>query len=470
MNSYSLTHLADGTLLRNLATQVARDRATTAALLAHLAEVDERQLYRAAAYESMFQYCVHELRMSEETTFRRIRVARTARQFPAIFSLLADGRLNLTAVLLLTPHLSPQTADELLAAAAQKTKPEIELLLAERFPRPDVPTLVQTIAAPNASNALAARPVVPSSASSLLAPMEPLALEPVVPSSELNLPVGVEPLSPRARLAPLSPGRYALQVTVDQETHEQLRYVQTLLGHALPSGDIAQVLKRALNSLARELERQKFAKAARSRPSRGPGNGRYIPAEIRRKVWERDGGQCTFVSEGGKRCEARARLEYDHVNPLARGGETSVDGSRLMCRAHNQLAAECTYGAGCMSEKRKGRRRQAAAARLAKKAKADAKTQARAEAEALARAEAEAASERDLVPWLRTLGFSLQEARHGAELCAHMPDTPLEERMKVALRGLAPRGVRRPVYVGASPSGEQYPDQAAPLPYCPSVQ
>src|ERR1044072_49373 len=211
MNSYSLTHLADGTLLRNLATQVARDRATTAALLAHLAEVDERQLYRAAAYESMFQYCVHELRMSEETTFRRIRVARTARQFPAIFSLLADGRLNLTAVLLLTPHLSPQTADELLAAAAQKTKPEIELLLAERFPRPDVPTLVQTIAAPNASNALAARalgpsraspsperspppdlptraqtippqkgsnpraarPVVPSSASSLLAPMEP---------------------------------------------------------------------------------------------------------------------------------------------------------------------------------------------------------------------------------------------------------------------------------------------------------
>src|ERR1044072_4033633 len=188
IHSYSLTHLAHGTPRRNLATQVPRDRATTAALLAHLAEVDERQLYRAAAYESMFQYCVHELRMSEETTFRRIRVARTARQFPAIFSLLADGRLNLTAVLLLTPHLSPQTADELLAAAAQKTKPESELRLAERSPRPEVPTRVQTSAAPNASNALAARPVVPSSASSLLAPMEPPGLEPVVPSSQLNLP------------------------------------------------------------------------------------------------------------------------------------------------------------------------------------------------------------------------------------------------------------------------------------------
>src|SRR5260221_10610742 len=120
MNSYSLTHLADRTLLDNLATLVAQDRATTAALLAHLGEVDERQLYRAAAYASMFLYCVHELHMSEDTTFRRIRVARTARQFPAIFSQLAEGRLNLTAVLLLTPHLSPQQAGQLAGRARHK--------------------------------------------------------------------------------------------------------------------------------------------------------------------------------------------------------------------------------------------------------------------------------------------------------------------------------------------------------------
>src|SRR5213078_5387697 len=118
MNSYSLTHLADGTLLDNLATLATQVRATTAALLAHLGEVDERQLYRAAAYESMFMYCVHELRMSEDTAVRRIGVARTAREFPAIFPALADGRLNLTAVLLLRPHLTSETAEELLAAAA----------------------------------------------------------------------------------------------------------------------------------------------------------------------------------------------------------------------------------------------------------------------------------------------------------------------------------------------------------------
>src|SRR5260221_7284986 len=161
MNSYSLTHLADRTLLDNLATLVAQDRATTAALLAHLGEVDERQLYRAAAYASMFLYCVHELHMSEDTTFRRIRVARTARQFPAIFSQLAEGRLNLTAGLLLTPHPSPEADDGVLAAAPPKNKPAIEVLLAGPFPRPDCPTPTHPVSASNAMETPAARAVAP---------------------------------------------------------------------------------------------------------------------------------------------------------------------------------------------------------------------------------------------------------------------------------------------------------------------
>ena len=66
MTSYSLKHLADSTLLNNLATLVGQDRITNAALLAHLAEVDERKLYRPAAYPSMFLYCVNELHMSED--------------------------------------------------------------------------------------------------------------------------------------------------------------------------------------------------------------------------------------------------------------------------------------------------------------------------------------------------------------------------------------------------------------------
>ncbi|MEO5989900.1 MAG: HNH endonuclease, partial [Candidatus Eisenbacteria bacterium] len=117
MKTCSLSHLADHVLLRDLKSLVARDRATTAELLAHLAEVDERRLYLPAAYSSMYLYCVQELHMSEDAAFRRIRVARAARRFPTILAALADGRLNLTSVLLVAPHLTAHTADELLAAA-----------------------------------------------------------------------------------------------------------------------------------------------------------------------------------------------------------------------------------------------------------------------------------------------------------------------------------------------------------------
>ena len=69
-----------------------------------------------------------------------IEAARAARQFPAIFDAVAEGRLELSAVIRLAPHLTPETADDLLAAAARKTEFELEQLLAERFSqRPSAP-------------------------------------------------------------------------------------------------------------------------------------------------------------------------------------------------------------------------------------------------------------------------------------------------------------------------------------------
>jgi hypothetical protein len=352
MNAYSRSHLADHSLLRQLNTHLSQDRSNTAALLADLGEVDERQLYRPAACDSMYEYCTRELHMSEETAFRRIRVARTARRFPAIFPALADRRLHLTAVLLLTPHLSPETADELLAAATHKTKAEIELLLAERYPRPDVPTLMRAIFVPIPNEAPAAQSS--ESADPQLAP------EPVAPSIPPNAPLQMETPLQRTRLSPLSAERYEWRLTVDKETQERLRYAQALLGHAAPSGDVPQVLKRALDALVRQLEKHKFANTSWSRPQRGPARGRHVPSEVKRTVWQRDGGQCTFVSEQGKRCEARARLEFDHIQPFARGGPATVRDIRLRCRAHNQYSAESTYGAEFMRGKREAARCKAA--------------------------------------------------------------------------------------------------------------
>jgi len=391
----------------------------------------------------MFAYCVQELHLSEDEAYKRIRVARAARRFPAIFDALAEGRLQLTAVVMLAPHLAPENADELLAAAAHQSKAEMEQLLAQRFPGPDVTARVEALLPAPDIGQLVPEPVESHR------PGEP----PVAPS---------QVAAPRPRVTPVSPERFALQVTLGRGTHEKLRYAQELLGHRLPSGDIAQVLDRALDALIEKLEKAKFAATTRPRSNgneRPSTNPRHIPADVTRAVWERDGGQCTFVSDTGRRCAARKLLEFDHIEEVARGGRASVTGIRLRCRAHNQYGAECAFGADFMRHKREEARRAADARRAgARAAEARAAVEARrraAEARAVeearqkaAEAHAHAAAEEVITP-LRLLGFRADEARRAAALCEAIPDAPLEQRLRRALSSLAPR----PRPFGPAPSG-----------------
>src|SRR5262249_41545370 len=85
-----------------------------------------------------FAYCVGELRFSEEAAFKRIHAARAARRSPEIFAAVEDGRLHLSAVVMLAPHLTVDSAADLIAPPGGKTKVEIEQLLAERSPHPDL--------------------------------------------------------------------------------------------------------------------------------------------------------------------------------------------------------------------------------------------------------------------------------------------------------------------------------------------
>lgn len=225
----------------------------------------------------------------------------------------------------------------------------------------------------------------------------------------------------RSRVAPLAPGRYALQLTIGQATYEKLRHVQALLGHAVPSGELVEVFDRALDALIARLEHRKCAATPRPRPRRqASANARHVPAAARRAVWERDGGRCTFVSVVGHRCAARHRLEFDHIQPVARGGRATAKGIRLRCRAHNQYAAECAFGAGFMEWKREAKQGRAQAAR------------ARAVGVA-GEARVHAAAEEEVVPWLRALGLRASEARRAAAQCETLPDASLEERVRHAL-------------------------------------
>ena len=141
-------------------------------------------------------------------------------------------------------------------------------------------------------------------------------------------------------LKPLAPHHYKVQLTVTGATHDKLRRAQDLLRHAIPSGDLAQIVDRAVTLLLTDLERVKLAAVERPFGARANVRGsRYIPSAVRRAVWKRDGGRCAFVGADG-RCAERGFLEFHHVEPYGVGGAPSVENLELRCRAHNLYEAE----------------------------------------------------------------------------------------------------------------------------------
>ena len=140
-----LSRMPPDQLLSGLKTLVDRGNQLTPTMLAYLGEVDHRRLYLDAAFSSMFAFCVEVLNLSEGATCKRIAAARAARKYPLILELVSAGRLHLCGVQLLGKHLTPDTSDELLQAAAGKSKRQLEKMLAARFPAPPVPQVVRTL-------------------------------------------------------------------------------------------------------------------------------------------------------------------------------------------------------------------------------------------------------------------------------------------------------------------------------------
>ena len=242
----------------------------------------------------------------------------------SVLDLLGEGAVTLTTITLLGPILTLANHQQVLAEARHLSKREVEHLVARLRPQPPVAERVRKLPTPRTASGV-----------DLLADA----------TSEVQraaAPVGSPP-SARPRhvaLTPLAPDCYKVQLTVTRATHDKLRRAQDLLRHSLPTGDLAEIVDRAVTLLVAELERAKLAVVERPRAARSnvPGS-RYIPAAVRRAVWKRDGGRCRFVGAEGL-CTERGFLEFHHIRPHAAGGATIVENLELRCRAHNLHEAE----------------------------------------------------------------------------------------------------------------------------------
>jgi 5-methylcytosine-specific restriction endonuclease McrA len=261
--------------------------------------------------------------------------ARLIQEFPEVIGPFREGKLCISSVVELARVITPENSADVLPRFFYLSKQEakavaVEICPAAVVPRREVVTEVVTEVAHEAAFQPGETP-----------------LAHVVQAATQAVPMQSEPLTPNLQ---------RLHMTVSKQFLDKLEAERKGQGHAQPGASAEKVIEAALDLLlAQQAKRRGVVKRPQknTRPAKNPG---HVTAAVKRAAWSRDDGKCTWPIDSGGTCGSTLRLEIDHVVPRARGGASTVDGCRLLCAAHNQLAARQVYGDDRMDQFTSGAR------------------------------------------------------------------------------------------------------------------
>jgi hypothetical protein len=333
--------------------------------------------------------------MSKGAAHYRKTAAELIQRIPEVVEPLRDGRICITSIIELAKVVTPDNRHEVLPRFFNCSRQEAKAVSAELCPVEAAPhrTVVtaMTFATPARveAGAVLAETVQLVELPPVERPSQWLERSEIAASRVQLAGVAGQPAVPRTVAAP-SPPRTAIEpltadlrrlhVTVSKRFIQKLEAARDALSHSHPGADAEAILEAGLNLLIERHERRRGIVAkprtriapspdlshagagergdpldpvaeARGRrdPIAGHGNEtRHIPASVKREVWLRDGGRCQFRLENGEPCGSSHRLQFDHVRPVAHGGEAIVDNLRLACAPHNLIAARRVFGDALM--------------------------------------------------------------------------------------------------------------------------
>jgi hypothetical protein len=351
-----------------LADLLARERTALGEFLVALAEFDQRRLWLALGYGSLFDFLHRELRLSKASASFRKKAAELLQRFPDLVEPIRDGRLCLTSVFELAKVLTPENREEVLPRFFQLSRREAKGVVAALRPaeapaRREVVTAVRVtgtspapvLRGPNApAEALAdassssvhrgarasARAELDFTQGGLTGQTSACQLQATAPRETPAAPV-TQP--PRTSCEPLTAELSRLHITVSRRFLEKLEKARAALSHSHPGASNDELLEAGLDLLLERHDKRRGI-VARPRDEPPPSKTDHVPAHVKRAVWKRDGARCQWKLAGGGICGSTHRLQLDHVVPRARGGPSTVENLRVLCAVHNDLAARQAYG------------------------------------------------------------------------------------------------------------------------------
>ena len=324
-----------------------RERVALADSLVALAEFDRRRLWVERGHASLFYFLHRDLGLSKGAAFYRKTAVELVHRFPEVVAPLRDGRLCLMTVAEVARVLTAENRAEVLPRFFGLSKREAQALAAELQPTesPPMRAVVTPIRGP--ARAVALESAVESPRLDLAqGAVLPVELEHPAPT-EATRPSAAPP-SPAATVQPLTAELNRYHLTVSRRFLEKLEAATAALSHSHPGAGPEEILEAGLDLLLdRAAKRRGLVMKPRATP-RPSSNPDYVPAHVRRAVWERDGGRCQYRLASGDICGSTHRVEIDHLTPRALGGLSTVENCRLACDVHNDRAARRILGDACM--------------------------------------------------------------------------------------------------------------------------
>lgn len=313
----NLQNLSDEALQISIEKAVQTERDSTSVVLHHLREVDRRRLYSKLKYQSLKDYAVKHLKYSESEAWLRISAMQLLKELPQIEQKINDGSLPLSNLVL---------AKRAFSHARTVTSASREMAPISTDAKLDVMKKLENVSKREALIILERETGV------------------AVKASE--------------GIRELSDGNYEIRSILSNYSFELIKNLKGALAHSHPSLTNGELIKLALEALKREIDpslkaqrqsakirmqaavapipeqAQSVSVAEKSRATR---NSRYIPSAVRHHIWLRDKGMCT-------NCESKHAVQVEHIIPIARGGETSIENLKLLCRSCNQRTAIENFG------------------------------------------------------------------------------------------------------------------------------
>ena len=355
-----LSHVSDERLIDGLKSLVAKEKRCTHEIVLHLVEVNKRRVFADLGYTSMFDYLTRGLGYSNGSAQRRICAARAVAAVPEVYECLENGKLSLGVLEVAGEAIARPGGRELLSEVCGRGKEEALRIVAQYFPvdRKWLLDRVEPIAIKKPSAEL---PLFNADRNSSYFHAEVDESENEL-NYKISLTVGegfVDKLERVKELMLLTFGETTaetLEACLDEyikrhdpeqkNSRRRAREEKKAAANGEKAAVIAEALVDAAEVIVPELPTEE----------RDPALRRYPSAGLRDEVLERDGFQCSFVSDDGVRCGCRSGLQLDHILPWAAGGRTESENLRTVCQTHNLMHARRIFGDAKIEEAISARR------------------------------------------------------------------------------------------------------------------